>query len=148
MRNIINFENVDFGAIRTTMIDGEPWFVAKDVTAAFGYKNSRAAVSNHVESCDRRTAKFDTNGGEQTFSVINEPGVYDLLFASQLPNAKEIQRHFFKKVLPSIRKRGSYISKDAIAKIVADPDLVLDLARRYKEECERRNGAFHASFSI
>ena len=148
MRNIINFENIDFGTIRTTMIDGEPWFVAKDVTVAFGYKNARAAVANHVESCDRRTAKFDTNGGEQTFSVINEPGVYDLLFASQLPNAKEIQRHFCKKVLPSIRKHGSYISKDAIAKIVADPDLVLDFARNYKEEYERRNGTFHASFSI
>lgn len=148
MTDIINFENTDFGSIRTTMIDGEPWFVAGDVAEAFGYKNASAAVVSHVELGDCRTAKFDTNGGEQTFSVINEPGVYDLLFASQLPNAKEIQRHFFKNVLPSIRKRGSYISKDAIAKIVADPDLVLDLARSYKEECERRNGAFHASFSI
>ena len=95
--------------IRMEVIDGEPWFVAKDVAVALGYKRPSEAVPKHVDGDDtlkRRTV--DSLGRRGTLTFINEPGVYALVFGSKLKSAKQFKRWVTHEVLPSIRKDGGY----------------------------------------
>lgn len=108
------FENSEFGSIRTILINGEPWFVGKDVAEALGYSNPRDALSKHVDTEDKGVANCDTLGGTQSFSIINESGLYCLILKSKLETAKQFKRWVTSEVLPSIRKTGSYgISNNA-----------------------------------
>lgn len=102
------FSNEEFGEVRIVLQDGEPWFVAKDVAIALGYKNARDAVDAHVDSDDKGVAKCDTPGGPQNLVVINESGMYALIFGSKLTSAKNFKHWVTSEVLPSIRKTGSY----------------------------------------
>ena len=102
------FENTEFGEIRTMVKRGEPYFVGKDVADILGYKNSRKAIADHVDEEDKGVTKCDTLGGVQELTVINESGVYALIFGSKLPAAKKFKRWVTSEVLPSIRKTGSY----------------------------------------
>lgn len=138
MTDIINFENTDFGTIRTTMIDGEPWFVAKDVALALGYKNSRDALAKHVDDEDKEVAKCDTHGGAQNLLVINEAGLYSLVISSKLPTARQFKRWITHDVIPSIRKKGLYATAKGKADLLLDPDFVMDLARSYKQSFDER----------
>lgn len=108
MTDLRIFENEEFGKVRTTTIDSEPWFVGKDVAAALGYKNSRDALAKHVDEEDKDVAKRDTLGGTQEMIIINESGLYSLILSSKLPNAKRFKRWVTSEVLPAIRKTGSY----------------------------------------
>lgn len=102
------FSNEEFGDIRTTIIDDEAWFVGKDVAEALKYENARDALSKHVEAEDKGVAKCDTLGGKQNMTIINESGVYALIFGSKLESAKRFKHWVTSEVLPSIRKTGSY----------------------------------------
>ena len=102
------FKNDEFGEIRTVTIDNEPWFVGKDVAAALGYTNSRKALSDHVETEDKGVTKRDTLGGEQVLAIINESGLYALIFGSKMKSAKRFKHWVTSEVLPSIRKTGGY----------------------------------------
>lgn len=102
------FNNEEFGEIRTVTIDNEPWFVGMDVTKALGYRNTRDALAKRVDEEDKGVAKCDTLGGSQDLTVINESGVYSLVFGSKLPSAKKFKRWVTSEVLPTIRKTGSY----------------------------------------
>lgn len=102
------FSNEEFGDIRTTIIDDEVWFVGKDVAEALKYENARDALSKHVEAEDKGVAKCDTLGGKQNMAIINESGVYALIFGSKLESAKRFKHWVTSEVLPSIRKTGSY----------------------------------------
>ena len=108
MNEITVFNNDEFGSIRTLAIDGEPWFVGKDVADILRYSNPRDAISKHVDNEDKGVAKCDTPSGVQQMTVINESGVYSLVFGSKLPNAKKFKHWVTGEVLPSIRKTGSY----------------------------------------
>lgn len=109
MKNEIQiFKNDEFGQVRTTTINGEPWFVGKDVADILGYSNPRDAISKHVDDEDKGVANCDTLGGRQTLSIINESGLYALIIGSKLPTAKKFKRWVTSEVLPSIRKTGSY----------------------------------------
>ena len=108
MNEITVFNNDEFGSIRTLAIDGEPWFVGKDVADILRYSNPRDAISKHVDNEDKGVAKCDTPSGAQQMTVINESGVYSLIFGSKLPTAKKFKRWVTSEVLPSIRKTGSY----------------------------------------
>lgn len=108
MNEIQIFENTEFGSIRTTMINGEVWFVGKDVATALGYSNSRKAIADHVNVEDKGVAKCDTLGGVQNMVIINESGLYSLMLSSKLPTAKKFKRWVTTEILPSIRKTGSY----------------------------------------
>lgn len=79
------FENNEFGSIRTLEIDGEPWFVGKDIAVILGYSNPRDALAKHVDDEDKGVAKCDTPGGVQDLTVINESGLYSLILSSKLP---------------------------------------------------------------
>lgn len=109
MSNLQIFENEEFGEIRTVTIDNEPWFVGKDVAEALGYLKARNAISAHVSYEDKKDAPIQgTQGGTQNMTIINESGLYALIFGSKLESAKRFKRWVTSEVLPSIRKTGSY----------------------------------------
>ena len=95
--------------IRTVSIDGELWFVGKDVAEVLGYSNPQKAVRDHVDNDDRTVNESFTVNGTQAI-LINESGLYSLILSSKLPSAKEFKRWVTSEVLPSIRKHGGYIA--------------------------------------
>lgn len=104
-----NLVHPEFGELRTVEIDGEPWFVGKDVAAALGYTNSRDAIATHVFADDKGVESIDTLGGRQKMTIINESGLYALVFGSRLKIANDFKHWVTSEVLPSIRKNGAYI---------------------------------------
>ncbi|CAK1254350.1 Prophage antirepressor [Fructobacillus tropaeoli] len=102
---VFNFESNE---VRTVLIDGEPWFVGKDVAEVLGYKNTRKAIADHVRDKNKGVTKRDTLGGNQLMTVINEPGVFSLILKSKLDSAERFEDWVTSEVLPSIRKTGSY----------------------------------------
>ena len=113
MEGIEIFSNEEFGEIRTVVIDGEPWFVGKDVARALGYgegKSLNNAVANHVDEEDKGVTGMMTPRGKQNFIVINESGMYALIFGSRLESAKRFKHWVTSEVLPAIRKTGRYIA--------------------------------------
>lgn len=111
MNELRIFENPEFGQIRTIEIGGEPWFVGKDVAEALGYGEGKSlanAVANHVDEADKGVTDLMTPGGMQKVIIINESGMYSLIFGSKLPNAKNFKRWVTSEVLPAIRKTGMY----------------------------------------
>ena len=108
MNDLQIFNNEEFGTIRSVMINGEPWFVGKDVAEALGYKNTRVALQDNVSPKHKGVTKVTTFGGEQDVVIINEPGLYSLVFGSNLPSATKFQDWVYEEVLPTLRKTGSY----------------------------------------
>ena len=100
----------EFGNLRTIEIDGEPWFVGKDVAAALGYNEPHKAIQRHVDKDDGMKRPItDSTGRRQETWLINESGLYSLILSSKLPSAKEFKHWVTSEVLPSIRKNGAYI---------------------------------------
>lgn len=108
MNNIEVFENKEFGKVRTVVINGEPWFVGKDVTSILGYTNASKALTDHVDSEDKLNNESLSSLGQRGGWLINESGLYALIISSKLPTAKKFKRWVTSEVLPSIRKYGSY----------------------------------------
>lgn len=112
MNNLQIFENQEFGSIRTVTIDGEPWFVGKDVAEALGYVDPKDAIRKHVDSEDKllvqkgqiATLEIPNRG----MTIINESGMYSLIFGSKLESAKRFKHWVTSEVLPAIRKTGKY----------------------------------------
>lgn len=104
------FSNSEFGEIRTITKDNETYFVGKDVAKALGFTNPRDAIATHVFDEDKGVDTIDTLGGKQSMTVINESGVYALVFGSRLESAKRFKHWVTSEVLPSIRKNGGYIA--------------------------------------
>ena len=102
------FETEEFGRVRMIVVDGKPWFVGKDVAEALGYSDPRSTVSKKVEEEDRGVAEMETPSGKQKMTIINESGLYALIFGSKLESAKRFKHWVTSEVLPSIRKTGSY----------------------------------------
>lgn len=113
MNELQIFNSEEFGDIRTVTINNEPWFVGKDVAEALGYSNASKAVSTHVGEEDRilKVLEADSQNGNvvktQT-ALINESGLYALIFGSKLESAKRFKHWVTSEVLPAIRKTGSY----------------------------------------
>ena len=115
MNEVRVFEHEAFGQIRTVTIDGEPWFVGKDVAAALGYSNASKAVMVHVDEEDKRILMLPNSHFGNTVGkcyVINESGLYSLILSSKLPGAKAFKRWITAEVLPTIRCTGGYIADD------------------------------------
>ena len=108
MNNLQIFESEEFGQVRTVTIDGEPWFVGKDVALALGYKNPQEAIREHVEEEDKGVSEILTPGGRQKMLIINESGLYALIFGSKLESAKRFKHWVTSEVLPALRKTGHY----------------------------------------
>lgn len=112
---IFNFKNNEFGLVRTLTLKGEPWFVGKDVAESLGYAEPRSAISKKVDAEDKGVAEMETPSGKQKVTIINESGLYSLIFGSKLKSATRFKRWVTKEVLPSIRKTGSYQKPTTIA---------------------------------
>lgn len=109
MQELQIFKNEEFGEVRTVTIDNEPWFVGKDVAEALGYSKARNAISAHVSDEDKKDAPIQgTPGGTQNMTIINESGLYALIFGSKLESAKRFKHWVTSEVLPAIRKTGGY----------------------------------------
>ncbi|MDS3899844.1 BRO family protein [Staphylococcus hominis] len=102
---IFNFEEL---SVRTMNIDGEPYFVGKDVAEILGYKKTANAINKHVDDEDKGVTKLGTPGGVQDVTIINESGLYSLIFSSKLESAKRFKRWVTSEVLPTLRKTGTY----------------------------------------
>lgn len=154
MNEIKIFENSEFGKVRTVVIGNEPWFVGKDVCEAFGDTNYRRSLSN-VDNEDKDMSLICTAGGNQKMTIINESGLYSLLFQMQPQKAKGVSQndnlieerieklHRFKRwitheVLPSIRKHGIYATDNVIDEILNNPDFGIELLTKLKEERKAR----------
>lgn len=129
MNNLKIFENEEFGEIRTVTIDGEPWFVGKDVASALGYVDPSGTVRKKTDEEDRGVAKMDTPSGIQEMVVINESGLYALILGSKLESAKKFKHWVTSDVLPSIRKTGKYEMENQVKQIplTERPDRVAHL---------------------
>lgn len=113
MNKISTFNNPEFGTVRTTTINDEPYFVGKDVAFALGYERPTDAARKHIDPEDRGVAKIETPSGTQEMTVINESGLYSLILSSKLPTAKKFKRWVTSEILPSIRKTGGYVNDTA-----------------------------------
>ena len=103
------FNNEEFGNVRTLTINGEPWFVGKDIAECLGYSRSTKAVSDHVDEEDIDGIPIqDSIGRMQNTPIINESGVYSLILSSKLESAKKFKKWVTSEVLPSLRKTGTY----------------------------------------
>lgn len=104
------FNNKDFGSVRTVMINNEPWFVGIDITNALGYVRGRSAIADHCDEDDAlKYGVIDAMGREQETIVINESGLYSLIFGSKLESAKKFKHWVTSEVLPSLRQNGGYV---------------------------------------
>lgn len=108
MNDLQLFNNPEFGAVRAVEVDGEPWFVGKDVAQALGYNDTDQALRKHVDDEDKLTRRFDGSGQGRSMTTINESGLYSLVLSSKLPGAKKFKRWVTAEVLPTIRKTGGY----------------------------------------
>ena len=131
MNQLQIFSNAEFGNVRVVIIDGEPYFVGKDVATALGYKEPEKAVREHVPDKYKGVSVLDTPGGKQQVTVINEAGMYKLVMRSRLPNAEKFSDWTCEEVLPSIRKTGVYVNPAA----PINPDFL----RRLADELEQRD---------
>ena len=135
------FENPQFGKMRTVEINGEIYFVGKDVASILVYVETAKAVREHVEEEDKGVSVLDTPGGKQEMTMINESGLYSLILSSKLPKAKEFKHWVTSEVLPSIRKHGAYMTNATLDEIADNPDLLMKLAQSLKAEREKRIAA-------
>lgn len=135
------FENPEFGQVRVVMQDGDPWFVGKDIAAALGYSGGKAlnnAVRDHVFQDDKGVTKMMTPGGMQNVVIINESGVYALVFGSKLESAKRFKHWITSEVLPSVRKHGAYMTDEVLKRTLMEPDTIIQIALQLKQEKEAR----------
>lgn len=115
MNDLTVFKNESFGEIRTLVINGEPWFVGKDVATILGYAKPLNALAVHVDDDDSlKQGLIDSMGRTQETIIINESGLYSLVLSSKLPTAKQFKRWITSDVLPTIRKTGGYVNNDEL----------------------------------
>ena len=134
------FKNPQFGAIRTTEKDGEPWFVGKDVAEALGYANTKDALASHADEEDKRIIQRSENATfdipNRGLTIINESGLYSLILSSKLPSAKAFKRWITHEVIPSIRKTGGYIEGQ---EHMSDADLMAKALLVAQRQIEQRD---------
>ncbi len=124
------FNNAEFGSVRSITVNGEPFFVAKDVADILGYQNGSRDVNRHVDEEDRQKIMvFDGNQDKETI-IINESGLYSLILSSKLPSAKRFKRWVTSEVLPAIRKHGVFAMDD----IVNNTDALIEALQAFKAE--------------
>ena len=135
--NLKTFENKNFGKLTVIEKDGEFFFIANEVATMLGYVNPRKAIYDHVDEEDKGVTKWNTPGGIQNISIINESGLYSLILSSKLPQAKIFKAWVTREVLPSIRKNGGYIvgqEKKTNEDLLADAILVANRIYRDKKK--------------
>lgn len=133
------FENPEFGTVRTVEIEGRPYFAGTDVARELGYSEPHKAVARHCRDDGmKRTPIVDGLGREQEAVFISEGNLYRLIVSSKLPSAERFERWVFDEVLPAIRQHGAYMTDATLERALAEPDFLISLATKLKEEREAR----------
>lgn len=148
MTNELQLFNFEGEEVRVLEIEGEPYFVGKDVATILGYANGNRDLERHIDNEDRIMLDKTQyqNGIEFNYKelgqrggwIINESGLYSLILSSKLPNAKRFKHWVTSEVLPSIRKHGAYMTEDTLEKALTSPDFLIQLATKLKEEQIKR----------
>ena len=147
------FDNADFGEVRTVVIDGEPWFVGKDVAQCLGYTNPSTALADHVDDDDKLNNKTLSSLGQRGGWLINESGMYALIFGSKLEKAREFKRWVTSEVLPTLRKTGHYevAANQSVNQLLAEfGDFKVTYVQQmveFKDALEKQTKAFDKSIS-
>lgn len=143
MNELQIFKSQEFGQVRTVTIDGEPWFVAKDVADALGYSNSRDALARHVDDEDKTSVVIPDTGSnyKSKATLINESGLYSLVLSSKLPTAKKFKHWITSEVLPAIRRTGGYIAN---AETMTDAEIMSKALLIAKQTIENREQRIHS----
>lgn len=148
MNEIQIFNSPEFGEIRTVIIEGEPWFVGRDVANALGYVKPEGAIRNNVDKDDTRIeGVIDSMKRLQNTLVVNESGLYSLIFGSKLESAKKFKKWVTSEVLPTIRKTGTYgkqlpknpmelleLHYEAIRHVDSKVDMLAEDLEQFKQE--------------
>lgn len=136
MNELQIFKSKEFGEIRTVIIEDEPWFVGKEVASALGYKDTSDALKKHVAKEDKLTRCFADSGQKRQMYIVNESGLYALIFGSKLDTAKKFKRWVTSEILPSIRKTGGYIAGQ---ETMTDAELMAKALLVAQKQIEERN---------
>lgn len=123
--------------IRTVQLDGEPWFVLKDVCAVLGISKYRD-TADRLDEDERGAARVDTLGGAQDMTIINESGLYNVILRSDKPEARPFRKWVTGEVLPSIRKHGAYMTTETLQAAILNPDYLLQVVTALKDETDKR----------
>lgn len=126
--------------VRVVTRDGEPWFVAADIAQVLGYRDAANATRGLMED-EKGTQIVSTLKGDQKATIVSEAGLYSLILRSRVAGAQAFKRWVTHEVLPSIRKRGGYLTPEATEKALTDPDFIIRLATSLKEERAKRQAA-------
>lgn len=130
------FNNEDFGEIRVTEINNEPMFCLADLCRILGLTVSK--VNQRLTEDVRTTHPLETAGGMQQAIFVNEDGLYDVILDSRKSEAKIFRKWITSDVLPTIRKHGGYLTQQKIEEVLSDPDTIIKLASKLKEERAER----------
>lgn len=137
---VATFHNAEFGNIRTLTIDGEPWFIARDIAESLGYAKARNAIASHVDSEDKKDAPIQgTPGGTQNMTIINESGMYALILCSKLPTAKKFKHWVTSEVLPAVRKHGAYMTDEKAYDVTHNAAGLADLLQQAAEQLREKD---------
>lgn len=138
MQNNLQVFNYNGAEVRTVIIDGDVWFVAKDVCDVLGLTNPTEAIKP-LDNEEKNTLRIsEGNRGNPLTNVISESGLYQLILRSNKPEAKAFSKWVRSEVLPSIRKHGVYMTPEAIEKTLFNPDFIINLATELKTERNKR----------
>lgn len=139
MSNEVQVFSFDSRDVRTLTINDEPWFVGKDVATILGYKNTKDALSKHVDDEDKLGSQIATSGQNREMTIINESGLYSLILSSKLPSAKKFKRWVTSEVLPAIRKHGAYMTDTKAKAIVTDKTALADLLQQAADQLKAKD---------
>lgn len=141
MNELQVFNNTEFGTVRTLIINDEHWFVGKEVAEILGYKNTKDALSSHVDAEDKTVIQRSENATfeipSRGLTIINESGLYSLILSSKMPKAKQFKRWVTSEILPAIRKHGVYATDNMVEKMLADPDAMIAALTELKAERQK-----------
>ena len=133
MKEVKIFNSEQFGDIRTVQLNNEIYFVGKDVATALGYADTFGALKKHIMDEDKLVCQIDSAGQKREATVINESGLYALIFGSKLESAKRFKHWVTSEVLPAIRKHGVY----AVDELLSNPEMAIKAFTALKEEREK-----------
>jgi len=135
MNNIQIFNSPEFGEVHTIEINGEAWFIGREIAELLGYSNTRDALARHVDAEDKNTVVIpDGNKGNPNQTIINESGLYSLILSSKLPTAKQFKHWITSEVIPAIRRHGIYATPETIEKIINDPNFLITVLTELQKE--------------
>lgn len=135
MNDLQIFKNAEFGNIRTVEKNGQPYFVAADIAKALGYKDATNAIKQHCRWVAKHHIPHPQSESKTLIvNVIPEGDMYRLITNSELPSTERFESWVFDEVLPTIRKHGAYMTPEKIEEVLLNPDVIINLATRLKDE--------------